>query len=177
MLTGRVLILLTMWAAPAAPLAAQSNEASATRPGQALELSVGHASFVDESPVGHLVVGGGWRVYVMPRLSLGPEIVWMRGPGSDRDLLLTGNVMYDFRGPGPGGRQVRVAPFVVGGGGLFQHAERFGPTRFSTQEGGFTAGGGARIRITDRVYAAGDVRTGWEPHIRIAGTIGITLGH
>src|SRR5689334_23637562 len=65
-------------------------------PAPSLEATVGHAGFVDDATISHLVVGGQARWPVTPRLSIGPEITYMKGPGSDRDLFVTGNVTWDL---------------------------------------------------------------------------------
>jgi hypothetical protein len=36
-----------------------------------------------------------------------------------------------------------------------------------------TGGGGARVWLTDRVYALGEFRLGWEPHYRVTGGVGV----
>ena len=51
----------------------------------------------------------------------------------------------------------------------------FGPFAFTSYEGAFTAGGGVRGWLTDRVYALADVRFGWELHARVNAGIGIGL--
>ena len=51
----------------------------------------------------------------------------------------------------------------------------FGPFAFTSYEGAFTAGGGVRGWLTDRVYALADVRCGWELHMRVNAGIGIGL--
>ena len=43
-------------------------------------------------------------------------------------------------------------------------------------EGAFTAGGGIRSRIADRVSIGVDARVGWELHIRIGGFVAISVG-
>jgi hypothetical protein len=43
-------------------------------------------------------------------------------------------------------------------------------------EGSFTGGGGVRFNVNDRWYVAPEARIGWEPHIRITGTVGYRLG-
>ena len=58
------------------------------------------------------------------------------------------------------------------GGGFFQHRDRFGPFDFTSYEGAFTAGGGVRGWVTDRVYALADVRFGWELHARVNAGLG-----
>jgi hypothetical protein len=151
---------------------AQSADA---RPAPALELLAGYAGFVDDATIDHLILGTAARFHLTPRLAIGPELVYMRGPASDRDWFLTGNLTFDVLTP-RNGRPRRVSPFLVGGGGFMQHNDRFGDRTFTSYEGAFTAGGGVRAWITDRVYALADVRFGWELHGRLNGGIGIGLG-
>jgi hypothetical protein len=145
------------------------------RPTPAVELFAGHAGFADDATIGHSVFGVGARFYVTPRIGLGPELVYMRGPGSDRDVFLTGNLTFDLLSPRQGHPR-RVSPFLVAGGGFFRNTNRYGTLDFSYVEGAFTAGGGARVWINDRVYAVGDFRIGWELHYRLTGGVGISLG-
>ena len=151
---------------------AQSQDA---RPAPAVEFLAGYAGFADDATIDHGIIGAAARVYLTPRIAVGPELVYMRGPNSDRDLFLTGNLTFDVLSP-RGGRQRAVSPFLVAGGGFFQHSDRFGPRDFTSYEGAFTAGGGVRGWITDRVYALADVRVGWELHIRVNGGVGVRLG-
>jgi hypothetical protein len=148
---------------------AQSSE---PRPAPALEFLAGYAGFVDDATIDHSIFGAAGRVYLTPRLAVGPELVYMVGPNSDRDLYLTGNLTFDVMSPRQG-RPRRVTPFLVAGGGFFQHSDRVGSFSFTSYEGAFTAGGGVRGWITDRVYALADVRFGWELHMRINGGIGV----
>jgi hypothetical protein len=145
------------------------------RSAPALEAAVGYAGFADDATIAHALVGAAARWQVTPRLSVGPEITYMRGPRADRDLVVTGNVTWDLM-PGAGGRPGRVVPYVLGGAGLFRHVDRFGAVSFASNEGAFTAGGGARVWVTRRVYLGGDARVGWELHTRVAGTVGVYLG-
>ena len=175
----RRLLLVTMVLA-AAPAAAQPPlDDRSGRPEQgrrapaAVEGLVGYAGFLDESTIGHTLFGGAARVHLAPRHSLGPEVVYMRGPGADRDWFLTANYTFDFIAQGEGHPRTRVNPFLVAGAGVMRHTDRFGVGSFSSSEGAFTAGGGVRVWLTDRVYALGEFRTGWEPHIRINGGVGV----
>jgi opacity protein-like surface antigen len=125
----------------------------------------GWAGFVDDDTIGHSVFGIAAKWNVSPRVALGPELVYMIGPRSDRDLMLTGNVTVDlFDRP--------VTPFFVVGGGLFRHSDDFGGLglrgTFSSTEGAFTAGGGVRIAVNDRFYIAPEARLGWELHTRLS---------
>jgi hypothetical protein len=123
----------------------------------------GWAGFVDEETVSHTVVGAAAKWYVSPRVAIGPELVYMIGPATDRDLMLTGNVTVDAFTDGA------VTPFFVAGGGVFRHSFDFGDRgKFSSTEGAFTAGGGVRILIGDRFYIAPEARLGWELHARLS---------
>jgi hypothetical protein len=135
----------------------------------------GWAGFVDDVTINHWVIGAGGRYYITPRIGVGPEFVYMSGPGSDRDLMLTGNVTFDILAPTTSGMH-RANPFVVLGGGIFQHRERFESGEFTSTEGAFTGGGGVRLWLNDRVYVAPELRIGWELHTRATLAVGVRLG-
>jgi hypothetical protein len=164
---ARLLIAILLLAAPAA---AQTSN----RPPGAVEFFAGHAGFADDATIEHGVLGGAGRVYVTPRLSVGPEITYMRGPNSDRDWYVLGNLTWDIRHP-RAGRPPRVSPFLIAGGGFFTHSDRFLSGTFRSSEGAFAGGGGARVHVTDRAYVMGDFRIGWELHYRVTGGIGLSL--
>ena len=140
---------------------AQSAGAQDRRKG-AVEAVGGWTGFVDDAMINHGIFGGAARWNVSPRLSVGPEVVYMVGPGDDRDLFLTGNVTFDVFSRRP------VTPFFVVGGGLFRHSDTVGIGSFSSTEGAFTAGGGVRFLIGDRFYLAPEARLGWELHTRLS---------
>ena len=159
---GPTFVALALLAVPAIAHA----QPAGTRPAPAFEFTAGYAGFVDDAMIDHGLVGGALRVHLLPRISVGPEVQYMVGPGDDRDLILTGNVTVDVLSP-----DRRATPFFVAGGGLFRHSDRFG----SSSEGAFTAGGGVRAWLSDRVYVAGEFRIGWELHYRVTGTVGVAL--
>jgi hypothetical protein len=138
-----------------------------------IEGIAGHAAFLDEDPVDHVIAGAALRYTLSPRVSIGPEIVYMRGPDLDRDLFLTGDVWFDFLAPGPYGPRP-VTPYLVAGAGLMRHTDRFTPD-FTAYEFAVTGGLGLRIRLTDRWYIAPEGRLGWEPHSRFSASIGYTF--
>lgn len=142
------------------------------RPAPTVEVAGGYAGFADEGVIHHGVIGAAARVYVSPRLAVGPEVTYMVGPGQDRDIVLTGNVTFDIRRSRPG----IVVPYLLAGGGLFQHSNQFGAQTFRSREGAFTAGAGARAWVSDRTYVAGEYRVGWELHYRVTGHVGVALG-
>jgi hypothetical protein len=138
-------------------------------PRGAVEGIGGWAGFVDEATVDHGILGAAARWYVSPRIAIGPELVYMVGPGSDRDLMLTGNATFDAFDRRP------VTPFFVVGGGVFRNSNDFGFRKFSHTEGAFTAGGGVRFKIGDRFYLAPEACLGWELHTRLNIAAGMTF--
>jgi hypothetical protein len=155
----------------AAPCLAQS---SGSLPLPAAEVQSGWVGFVDESSIDHMALGGAARWYLTPRLAIGPEVGYLRGPGNDRDVMVTMNMTYDMLSPRDG-RPRRVTPFIVVGGGFEQLSDRIGSLPFTSYEGAFTMGAGTRVWFTDRVYGMVETRIGWEPHARLTGGIGIAL--
>ena len=140
-----------------------------------LEGALGWAGFGDEGLIHHGLIGGAARVYVSPRFSLGAEIAYMVGPGQDRDLIVTGNLMFDVLAPTATGPR-RVTPFLVAGGGVFRHTDRFQSRTYASTAGTFTLGLGLRAWVSRRTFVAVDARIGWEPHVRLAATVGFALG-
>ena len=99
-----------------------------------------------------------------------PQLVFVQGSNHSHSML-TGNVTFDFFGPA-GGREPRVTPFVVIGGGMFQTRDKTPRGGFTSYDGAFTAGGGLRALVGDRLNIGGEVRIGWELHIRANGFVG-----
>jgi hypothetical protein len=163
---GLLVVAAMTWAAPA--------PAQSIRPPAWIEVLAGHAGFSDDATIGHSVFGGAGRVYLTPQISVGPEITYMRGPNTDRDWFFLGNLTWDLLHP-RAGRPPRISPFLIAGGGFFTHSDRFVTGVFRTYEGAFAAGGGARVHMTDRLYAVGDFRIGWELHYRVTGGIGLSM--
>lgn len=164
---ARCALILGLLAAGPESLAAQSAD---SRRAPAAEFTAGYAGFVDDATIDHGMLGMAVRFHLSPRVSVGPELQVMVGPGSDRDLLLTGNVTFDVLSPGR-----RATPFLVAGGGLFNHRNSFGGREFSSLEAAFTAGGGVRAWVSERFYVATELRLGWELHYRITGSVGVAL--
>lgn len=152
----------------ALPVAAQD------RPSPALDLAAGWVGFADDGVVSEFPIGAGFRWYLSPRISVGPEVTFIGGE-SHRHQVVTGNLTVDFLAPRNG--LPRVTPFIVVGGGMFRTSEGFeNRPPFSATEGAFTVGGGIRAPVGDRVAVGADVRLGWEPHFRITGFVSIGLG-
>ena len=145
------------------------------KPGPIVEVVVGRSGFVDEEWDYFTTIGGGARIFVTPRLAIGPEVAYMRGERDASNLSVTGNLTFDFVAS-VAGRPPRVTPFLVVGGGMFQTRESFFGDDFTHTEGAFTAGGGVRGAVGDRVTVGLDARLGWETHLRINGVVGVRLG-
>ena len=141
------------------------------RPGPALDLGAAWIGFADDGVVSEGAIDVAARWYVSPRIALGPELLYIRGDNHSH-LVLTGNLTWDLR---PDTTHPNVTPFLVVGAGMFQTRETFVSGNFTSTEGAFTAGGGVRARVSNRV-SAGNARVGWETHVRVGGFVAIRLG-
>lgn len=162
----RVLVALAVLAGPMAGAAAAQNV-----PAPAAELSIGWVGFADDGIVSETMVGGTVRFYLTPRVSVGPEVVYIKGSGHSH-LMVTGNVTYDVLEP-VRGRPRLVTPYLVAGGGVFQTRDEFRGETFKSNEGAFTAGGGLRAVAEDRLIVGVEARVGWELHLRVNGFLGV----
>jgi hypothetical protein len=138
-------------------------------PAPAVDLTAAWIGFTDYAKPGF---GGAFRWYVSPRMSVGPELIYMPGDFQSH-LALTGNLTWDVL---PQATHPKATPFLVAGAGMFQTHEEFFDDAVTSSEGAFTAGGGIRSRLASRVSAGVDARVGWELHVRIGGFVAIDLG-
>jgi hypothetical protein len=157
----------------AVTLCAAGAQGQTSRPPTAVEVNTGYAAFADEAPVEHFAIGGAPRFYVSKRVSLGPEFIYMVGPGEDRDFFLTGNVWFDFVRPPDSGVN-RLTPYFVAGAGVmfhrnFLHNEG---VKWFAREPGFSFGFGLRVAVNERWYVAPEARLGSEIHARLTAAIG-----
>ena len=164
------LALVIVLACPGATSASAQD-----RPAPVVEAAAGALVFPDDGEaVREGFLGGAARFYLSPRVSIGPEVAFVSGD-SHVHFMLTGNVTFDLLRP-TGRRPRAFTPFVVVGGGLFQTRHEFaGASAFTHTEGAFTAGGGVRARVRDRVILGAEARVGWETHLRVNGFVGFTL--
>jgi hypothetical protein len=134
--------------------------------GLAVDASGGYAAFLDESLITHATAGAALRWRLSPRFSIGPEVVFMQGPGGDRDLFLTGKAIVDFM------PRRRASPYFIADGGVMLHRDDFLHTGgLWSGEGAVSAGIGMRISVTRRLSLGPEVRIGWEPHLRVGGVL------
>lgn len=149
-----------------APVSARAQSASVP----ALTFSGGWAGFADEGLINHGAFGVGAEWVPTTHLSIGPELLYMAGPGDDSDLFVLGVARIGILP-----LRSRVAPFVTLGGGMMVHSDTFGADTYRSTEGAFIVGGGARINASPRVFIAPEFTMGWEPHMRVSVTVGIRL--
>jgi hypothetical protein len=149
---------------------AGTAEAQSEAPTANVTFTGGYVGFVDESLINHVVIGGGVEWVLTPRVAIGPEVLYMVGPESDRDLFVLGVARFGIL---PFSRP--VVPFATVGGGFMAHWDRFGSQTFSSSEGAFVFGGGVRVAVTRNVYVAPEFTVGWELHMRASANVGIRL--
>jgi hypothetical protein len=138
--TSAIIAIAMMVGLFARPAAAQE------RPGPVAEFAAGALLFADDGVVTEGFLGGTARFYVLPRVSVGPEVAYIQGQNHSH-LMLTGNVTFDLVRP-VNGQPRLITPFAVVGGGLFRTRESFPNDEiFTSSEGAFTAGGGVRALV------------------------------
>jgi hypothetical protein len=176
-MSGRLATALTIaltLSGVAQPVLAQDQ------PRSIVEAVVGRSGFIDETWDYFGTIGGGARVFVTPRLAIGPEIAYLSGEFDALEasnLTITANLTFDIvRDDGTR----RVVPYVAAGGGYLRQKTLFGSgpgstalVPYTSSEGTLSAGGGVRIALGSHMFVAPEFRLGWEPETRIAVTIGM----
>ena len=152
-----------------APSVARMASAQEPLP-RAAEFVAGMLMFPDDGTVREGMAGGSARFYLSPRLAVGPEVTFVQG-NRHNHLIATANLTFDFLGPA-GGREPTATPFLVVGGGWYHSREEFPAGGFNSNDGAFTAGGGVRALVADRLYVGAEARIGWELHLRVNGLVG-----
>ena len=168
---GMALIIAAMLSGVGQPVFAQD------KPAPIVEAVVGQSGFIDEAWDYFGTIGGGVRVFVTPRLAIGPEVAYLSGEFDASNLTVTANMTFDIvrrrwqtesRTVSRSGR--RLPPAEDPG------RRRTGSTAlvpFTSSEGTMSAGVGARIALGSHLFVAPEFRLGWEPESRIAVTIGV----
>jgi len=123
--------------------------------------SAGWIGFPDEGMINHALAGVSMRFALVKGLGVEPELTYMKGPGEDRDLLLTPVVSYEF---GKG----RVRPYALGAVGVLWHRDAFSWGNEVYASGGF----GVRTQINDRWSIAPEFRMGMPVHMQFKVGVG-----
>jgi hypothetical protein len=164
------LIITVMMSAVGQPVVAQD------KPAPMIEAVVGQSGFIDEAWDYFGTIGGGMRLFVTPRLAIGPEVAYLSELDAS-NLTVTATMTFDLvRDDGTR----KVVPYLVAGGGYLRQQTLVGGgpestalVPFTSSEGTMSAGLGARIALGSNVFVAPEFRLGWEPETRIAVTIGM----
>jgi opacity protein-like surface antigen len=161
-------------------LPARAQQGELTPPKVEVKATFGGAAFGEDADVPHVAGGGSIRFYLTRRLSVEPELLYMRHSANDEDYVFTPAVAYDLTDP-----TKRVVPYLVGGVGVIHHRGRFfgndfetgQPRVFDTSYTRWSAGfgGGVKIFLTDRLFVAPDARIGSEPTVRGTVSLGYVL--
>lgn len=109
------------------------------------------------------------RYYLTRRLGIEPEVMYLVGPGSDRDITVIPHLTVDLNP----GRAVR--PYVVGGAGLHRFSQRIGGVPFTGNSWVVNGGFGVRIPLGSRFFVAPEARIGFETLLRFSGSFGFTF--
>jgi hypothetical protein len=156
----RTIVVVLVLLGAAAPALAQQTPAR-----YSVEAVGGYHPFVAEG-IDHLALGTAARIR-LGRWHLGPELIYLKGPEFDDDLVLNATAVFDVV------KRADAVPFLVMAGGAMHHWGEF------DRESGWAPfvdfGGGLRITATDRIYAAVEVRIGLEAHVRLTGSVGWRL--
>jgi hypothetical protein len=139
------------------------------KPRAEIKATTGWVGFIDEDWIDHFVIGGAVRYYLTPRIGIEPEVLYMIGPGSDRDVTLIPHISFDFLS------RPKVRPYLIGGAGLLHHSEKFGPLKFSHNEWVGNGGVGVKFFVTPALFVAPEFRMGFETIFRAAGSIGFVF--
>ena len=84
------------------------------KPAPIIEAVVGQSGFIDEVWDYFSTIGGGARVFVTPRLAIGPEVAYLSGKFDASNLTVTANMTFDIvRDEG----RRRIVPYLAAGGG------------------------------------------------------------
>ena len=170
---GMALIITSILSGVGQPVFAED------KPAPIVEAVVGQSGFIDEAWDYFGTIGGGVRVFVTPRLAIGPEVAYLSGEFDASNLTVTANMTFDI--VRDDGRR-RVVPYLAAGGGYLRQKTLVGSgpgstalVPFTSGEGTMSAGIGARIALGSQMFVAPEFRLGWEPESRLAVTIGVRI--
>ena len=159
------------------PLSAQDQQLTSPK----VEGKVIFGSAVFGETLEHKLVGGAVRAYVTQRFSIEPEYLYLRRSEHDQDNLVQMNVAYDFTDP-----TKRFVAYGIAGAGVLHNRGRVFRSDFVTgapivREISFTtwtvsAGGGAKIFVTNRLFVSPELRLGREPTVRATINVGYVFG-
>jgi hypothetical protein len=123
--------------------------------------SGGWIGFADESLVHHGLVAASLRISIAGGLGVEPELTYMIGPRSDRDVVFAPVASWEF------GRK-KVRPYVLGATGILWHHEGSLWGREYIASGGF----GVRTQVSPHWSISPEFRMGMWPHLEAKVALG-----
>ena len=153
-LAQRVFVAWIVWIVTILAPAIANGQSPERQASIDLKGSIGHTGFFDDDG-NHLHTSVAARLYVTDRLSLEPEVQYLR---PHDDLVIAANVNLDLR-------RGRVIPYISVGIGVMN-------TRDVFAQGGV----GTKITIGESWFLAPDVRFGYYFHIRSSIGFGYAFG-
>lgn len=121
--------------------------------------------------IDHTTVGAALRTYLTKRFSIETEYLYLRNGDNDQDHLVQPSVAYDFADPAG-----RLVPYVIGGVGVLHHEGRFFGTSNNFNTWTASAGVGAKIFVTKKLFISPELRLGREPTVRATINVGYVFG-
>jgi hypothetical protein len=169
-----VLLIGLLCCGTAEPVVAQDG------PSAVGEVIIGRSGFVDEAWDDFTTIGGAARIFVTPKIAVGPEIAYLVSNAPETNgVSMTGVVTWDFV---PDDGRPRIVPYLVAGVGYLRQKTLVGrgPGRpglqpFTSGEGTVSGGLGLRVGLGPYMFVASEFRLGWEPERRIAVTVGTRI--
>src|SRR3989449_8286484 len=128
---GWIIFAILLWS-----LAAEAQG----KPKPELRVTGGWVGFIDEDFIDHGAIGASLRYYLTRRVAVEPELLYMIGPGNDRDITVIPHISFDFRPGQP------VRPYVIGGGGFHQFRGKINGGELTGKP--WTANGGVGVGRT-----------------------------
>ena len=169
--SGFFLMLFLVLVLPSRVGLAQASDEAAKLRKSRFEISggAGWAGFADDGWLHHVTATAQARLRIAGGLKFAPEFSYMYRSAADRDLVFVPNLVYEFR------RDSKVAPYLIGGVGILRHYEKHPCWSWASNGKTFGFGFGTKIFVSQRFYVAPEVRFGWEPFLRIGGSIGYMI--
>lgn len=134
-----------------------------------VELTTGHAGYVDDVWDNRVLAGGSVRVALSSRVTVGPEVVYQHGLEWASEVVATAAATIDLRDSSSARRAI---PFLVAAAGISRRREVLGRGPYVYREFTASAGIGLRRSLPAGWYVAGDIRLGWEPERRLSLMVG-----
>jgi len=139
---------------------------------QKLEIQgiAGLAAFPDEGWINHAVVGAAITLPLSRRWAVEPEFLYLYSSEHDMDIHLIPNLLFQWK------NRSRIVPYLKFGVGLERHRSAYDQwvSWASSWTGG--CGFGTRIFLSDHWYVSPEFRLGWEPLLRVTGSVGYSFG-